>query len=54
MEGADASFHARVALAYDRIAEEEPSRILRLNGQMPIKDLSDEVWADFQKVVRQV
>ena len=47
MEGADSRFHERVALAYDRLAEEEPSRILRLDGRRPIEELSEEIWIDF-------
>ncbi|MEX1055076.1 MAG: dTMP kinase [Rhodothermales bacterium] len=50
MESADVRFHERVALAYDRLAEEEPSRIRRLDGHGSIEELSDEIWSDFQRL----
>lgn len=48
MEQSDHAFYRRVAEAYDRLAADEPGRILRLDGARSVEALAEEVWADIQ------
>lgn len=50
MEAAAAAFHEQVAAAYDRLAEEERERILRLDGTQSIEALHTQIWADLVQV----
>ncbi len=51
MERSDRAFYRRVTDAYDRLAEEEPGRILRLDGGQSVDAVAGEVWADVQAVL---
>lgn len=51
MEQGDASFYRRVAVAYDRLADREPDRILRLDGSRSIEELGQEIWADVERLL---
>lgn len=48
MEGADLAFYRRVAAAYEALAEAEPERFCRLDGQCSIEALHENIWADLQ------
>ncbi|MEX0599202.1 MAG: dTMP kinase, partial [Rhodothermales bacterium] len=51
MERSDSGFYRRVVRAYDRLAEEEPERILCLDGRRGIDDLAGVVWEDLRAVL---
>ena len=48
MEASDAAFYERVTEAYAWLADEEPERIVQLDGQQPIDALHAQIWADLQ------
>lgn len=50
MEAAGLAFFARVAAAYDHLTQQEPQRILRLDGLQSIEALHAEIWEDVQQV----
>ena len=50
MEASGRAFYERVAAAYRQLAEEEPDRILRLDGARPVEALHEAVWADVQQL----
>lgn len=51
MEAAGEAFYARVGEAYDRLAEAEPERVLRLDGTRTIEALHETVWEDVQQLL---
>lgn len=46
MEAAERGFHERVAAAYERLAEADPERILRLDGRQPPEEIHARIWSD--------
>ena len=52
MEQSDAAFYRRVAAAYERLAEREPDRFLRLDGSRPVEAISREIWSDVERLLR--
>lgn len=46
MEAAGAAFYERVVRAYDRLAEQEPGRIVCLDGRESVEHLHEAIWAD--------
>lgn len=46
MEATQGGFYARVAEAYDRLAQQHPERFVRLDGTRAIEVLHEAVWAD--------
>jgi dTMP kinase len=53
METENEHFYERVAETYARLAEAEPDRFRRLDGERPIEDLQDEIRADVRALLRQ-
>lgn len=51
MEAADADFYRRVAAAYADLAEAEPGRFVRLDGEQSIDTLHAQIKADWQALV---
>ncbi len=51
MELGDAAFFERVIAAYERLAQEEPHRIARLDGARAIDDLAASIWDDVQALL---
>lgn len=51
METADAAFYRRVASAYAALAEEDPDRFVRLDGERSIEALHAEIKTDLQALV---
>lgn len=51
MEQGGSSFYTRVTEAYDDLAEEEPQRILRLDGGQSIDELHQAIWTDIQEIL---
>lgn len=51
MEQSDRTFYRRVADAYDRLAAEEPDRIVRFDGTRGIEDLASAIWSDVRSVL---
>jgi dTMP kinase len=48
MESSDAAFYQRVAAAYAALAEHDPGRFVRLDGERSIDALHADIWADLQ------
>lgn len=48
MEASGAAFYTAVATAYRALADEEPGRILRLDGRQPVERLHRAIWEDVQ------
>ena len=53
MEAATADFYRRVAAAYAALAEEEPDRFLRLDGEQSIEALHAQIKADLKALTAQ-
>ena len=51
METVNAVFYERVADAYARIADEEPTRVVRLDGALPVEVLHRHIWEDVCRVL---
>lgn len=51
MEAATADFYQRVAEAYAALAEKEPDRFLRLDGEQSIEALHAQIKADLQQLM---
>ncbi len=49
MEAAGRSFFDRVADAYERVASEEPDRVVRLNARARRAAIHDEIWKDLAR-----
>lgn len=52
MESGTPDFYDRIMEAYGRLAEEEPERILRLDGTLAIEALHARIWADLEPRLR--
>lgn len=48
MEAGGAAFYQRVAAAYNALAQEEPGRFVRLDGEQSIEELHAQIRADLQ------
>jgi dTMP kinase len=46
IEGENGDFYARVAACYERLAAENPDRILRIDGEAPIDEIHHQIWTD--------
>lgn len=46
MEAAGDAFYARVADAYEQLAQEEDDRILRIDGSRTIEEIAERIWED--------
>lgn len=46
MESAREGFYARVAAAYERLAQAHPERVKRLDGTRSVEALHEAIWAD--------
>lgn len=51
METASDHFYARVAEAYDHLAEQEPDRFLRLDGTQSIETIHEQVREDVDQLI---
>ena len=51
MEDQEAAFHARVREAYRRLAEDEPERVRLIEGDRPIKEVAEAVWAQVEPLL---
>jgi thymidylate kinase len=51
METENKHFYERVAETYAHLAEGEPDRFRRLNGERPIEDLQEEIRADVRALL---
>jgi dTMP kinase len=49
MERAEAPFHERVREGFLALSREEPDRFVRLDGLLPIEDLSREIFSEVRK-----
>lgn len=50
MEAIGLAFHRRVAAAYAALADEEPTRFLRLDATRPVEALHAQIWPDVQRL----
>ena len=51
MEASGMPFQQDVASAYERLVDEEPSRILRLDGRLPTQQIHDQIWKDARAII---
>ncbi len=50
MEESDQAFYERVINAYKNIAQDEPGRVMVLDGALPVDVLHERIWVDFIKM----
>ena len=51
IERSNMAFHDRVHAAFDRLAAEEPERIVRLDGADGVDELAETIWSDVQSLL---
>lgn len=54
MEQTGASFYQRVAHGYENIASAEPDRVVRLDGNAPVNNIHELIWADLTTTMKQL
>ena len=51
IESEDAAFHAKVADAYLKIAEEHPERFVVIDATLPVEEVQKQVRAEIDRVL---
>jgi dTMP kinase len=49
MESSGPEFFQRVASTYEALAEEEPDRIVRIDGTAPVAEIAVRIWNDVER-----